>query len=45
MHDGSYVMASDFTTGLIVTFSQDSSGMRWMEIKDIETVRRFSEPA
>ncbi|MGI8485133.1 MAG: serine hydrolase domain-containing protein, partial [Thermomicrobiales bacterium] len=43
--DGGYVMASGIAIGVIVNFSQDRGGMRWMEITDIETVHWFSEPA
>ncbi len=39
MPDGSYVMASGVLPGNTVRFSEDESGMRWMEIQDIETVR------
>lgn len=40
MPDGSYVMAGGTIPGNAVTFTRDNTGMRWMTIKDIETVRR-----
>jgi CubicO group peptidase (beta-lactamase class C family) len=37
--DSDYVMASGELPGTAVRFSQDGSGMRWLEIQDIEIVR------
>ncbi len=45
MPDGDYVMAGGVLPGNAVRFSEDGSGMRWLEIQDIETVRWSSGPA
>jgi hypothetical protein len=42
--NGDYAMASGEIPGNLVRFSQDSSGLRWMEIQDIETARWLSGP-
>jgi len=39
MPDGGYVMAGGVLPGTAVHFSRDESGMPWLEIEDIETVR------
>ena len=39
MPDGSYVMAGGVLSGTMVRFSRDGSGMPWLEIQAIETVR------
>ena len=45
MPNGDYVMAGGVLPGNAVRFSEDGSGMRWLEIQDIETVRWSSGPA
>ncbi|MCA9879444.1 MAG: beta-lactamase family protein [Thermomicrobiales bacterium] len=42
---GDYVMATGQMPGTIVRFSQDESGLRWLEIQDIETVRWSNGPS
>ncbi len=44
MPNGDYVMAGGVLPGNAVRFSKDGSGMRWLEIQDIETVRWSSGP-
>ena len=45
MPDGDYVMAGGLVPGTAVHFSQDGSGLRWLEIQGFETVRWSSGPA
>jgi len=45
MPDGDYVMAGGVVPGTAVRFSQDGSGLRWLEIQGFETVRWSSGPA
>jgi CubicO group peptidase (beta-lactamase class C family) len=45
MPDGSYVMAGGVLPGTTVRFSRDGTGMPWLEIEGIETVRWSSGPA
>lgn len=45
MPDGSYVMAGGVIPGNVVSFSEDETGMPWMDIENIETVRWLTGPS